>query len=99
ITSMFDKPMSYTSEPMILKCSVSNHLRVETTIVGIVDLFGHESVQCATNGMRGFIQLNLERGRCLLGPTDICECCGDHYQQRKSRRPPSCICGSRNQTA
>src|SRR6266478_2652175 len=64
---MLNIPMSNTAEAVILKGPVAQHLCIEAAVVGVIDLFGHQSIESWAYGMRQFVQLNVERDRRRLG--------------------------------
>ena len=50
---MLDVPMSDSAEAVILKRSVAHHLRIQTAVVGVIDLLRHQPIECRAHGMRG----------------------------------------------
>ena len=59
--SMFDVPVRNPAETVILKCAIAYHLRIQATVVGVIDLFGHQPVERGANRMNRLIQLDVER--------------------------------------
>ena len=55
--------------PISVQAAVAHHLGVEPTVVGVVDLLGHEAVEGRADGVDGLIGVN-GKGRRLLCTKD-----------------------------
>src|SRR5882672_3901208 len=72
--------MSNSAEAVILKGPVAHHLCIEAAVVGVIDLFRHQSIESWAYSMHRLIQLNVERYRGRLG--DANSRVGASYRQQ-----------------